>query len=184
MNASLGYLPVASLAKGNHGDEVNLQQKYIKLCLESRERFIESEGWERCNRRWLFDAAASILNSLSSRQCRSAGDAHSLLLTAPLHAAATPCLTVNGSSIHRSFPNQSNQGLLMPELKSRIKLPYHFTLSKIEHPSNCWSSCCNSLWPICKKKSGFILVWGKSSPIELGGICHDSKPSLSDESTC
>lgn len=28
------------------------------------------------------------------------------------------------------------------------------------------------------------IMEGKSSPIELGGICHDPKPSLFDESTC
>lgn len=48
-------------------------------------------GWGKgCKRRRLFDAAAPTLNSLSSRQCRSAGDARSLLLTASLRAAPTP----------------------------------------------------------------------------------------------
>lgn len=63
-------------------------------------------GWGKgCKRRRLFDAAAPTLNSLSSRQCRSAGDARSLLLTASLRAAPTPCLTLAGSSTYHTTPN-------------------------------------------------------------------------------
>ncbi|CAB1429822.1 unnamed protein product [Pleuronectes platessa] len=62
-----------------------------------------------CKRRRLFDAAAPTLNSLSSRQCRSAGDARSLLLTAPLRAAPTPCLTLAGSSTYHTTPNHPHQ---------------------------------------------------------------------------
>lgn len=75
-------------------------------------------GWGKgCKRRRLFDAAAPTLNSLSSQQCRSAGDARSLLLTASLRAAPTPCLTLAGSSTYHTTPNHPDQVLSMPELK-------------------------------------------------------------------
>lgn len=152
-----------------------------------REREMQGE-WgmgKRCNRRRLFDAAASTLNSLSSWQCRSAGDARSLLLTAPLRAAPTPCLTLAGSSTYHTTPNHPHQVLCMPELKHmKALMPFHHGWLKMGHLSESWTtSCCNSVWPVWFK-SQFIPVWGKSSPIELGGICHHPKPSLSDESTC
>lgn len=119
VNASLGYLAVTPLALGNHGNRVNVQrQNYIILWWESRERWRESGGWEkRCKRRRLFDASAPTLNSLSSRQCRSAGDACSLLLTASLRAAPTLCLTLAGSSTYHTTPTHPHQVLCMPELK-------------------------------------------------------------------
>lgn len=75
------------------------------------------DGGKGCKRRRLFDAAAPTLNSLSSRQCGSAGDARSPLLTASLRAAPTPRLTPAGSSTHHTTPNHPHQVAYMPELK-------------------------------------------------------------------
>lgn len=89
---------------------------------------------ERCNRRQLFDAAASTLNSLSSRQCRSTGDARYPLLTAPLRAAPTPCLTRAASSTYFS----TNQTILIKsptdgQIKTYVSPLLPFALWLIEN---------------------------------------------------
>lgn len=198
VNASLGYLAVTPPVFGNHSNRVNLQVWNYTILWQSQ----ETEKWgrgekcrecwgmvgERCNRRQLFDAAASTLNSLSSRQCRSAGDAHFPLLTVPVRAAPTPCLTRAASSTYLS----TNQTILIRSPQGHIKtyvsplLP--FALWLIENGATLWEShkhfMLETLCDLPDSNRDLSPVWGWSSPIELGGICHHPKPSLSDESTC
>lgn len=154
------------------------------LCLESRvrekgERKIQSE-WgmgKRSNRRQLFDAGASTLNSLSSRQCRSAGDAQSLLLTARLRAAPTPCLTLDGSSIYHNMPNRPNKVLCTPEFKKKIdKLPCHFTMTKKWAILQTAEAHAATLCELSAPNHALALFEGRTVPLKLEGFVMIPNP--------